>query len=355
MIQLMRSICQLWLCFVSVMCCVHAGNTTTGISSNTIAHNSAFKALMTKEALNTKKEFVAFPDIQKILKNGVLTVALLQDDIFPFFFYDKEAGFLGIDRELINAIARALGPNIKLKIIRTAKTYDDIIKQVSSGKAHLGVSKINYTPARSLKVIYGDESYITLHPALLVNKKAIPQQTDKFNAGKFFSARNKHKICTIFESSNAYIVSKFFPGAVVVASENEKARDKKFAEGKCDALLLDDYDVKKKLEEDSFLKKFYKVAILEHGKTSAYIVTNPQYPNLSDFIDDLVRNSTSLQFELHSSFDQYKKYIKPLRDRKEALELKAQKEKQEVSVSKLEGVADKPEDTIMETKEEGAA
>ena len=89
MIQLMRSICQLGFCIFLGMCCVHADNITTGIPGNTIAQDSAFKMLITKEALATKKEFVAFPDIQKILKNGVLTVALLTDDIFPFFFLHR--------------------------------------------------------------------------------------------------------------------------------------------------------------------------------------------------------------------------------------------------------------------------
>ena len=344
MVQLIRSIYRLGFCIFLVMCCVHADNMKKGLPGNAIAHDSAFKMLITKEALAKKKAFIAFPDIQKIRKNGVLTIALLKDDIFPFFFYDKDEGFLGIDRQLINSIARALGSNVKLKIIRTAKTYDDIIKQVSTGKAHLGISKINYTPSRSLLVIYGDESYITLHPALLVNKKAILNQKDKFNAAEFFKAENKHRICTIARSSNAYTVSKLFPGAIVMASKNEKIRDRKFVDGDCDALFLDDYDVKKKVTEDPFLKKYYKTAVLDKVETPAYIVTNPKYPNLSHFIDDLVRNSTSLHFELQSSFDQYKKYLQPLRERAENLELKAQQEEKDTTVKK-------PQDAAIEATE----
>jgi len=308
------------------VCFVHGGTAPNRASSHAMAKDSAFKMLMTKEALVKKKKFVAFPDIQKILKNGVLTVSLLQDDIFPFFFYDKDAGFLGIDRQLINSIARALGPNVKLKIIRTAKTYDDIIKQVSAGRAHLGISKINYTPSRSLQVLYGDESYITLHPALLLHKKERSQKKDKFDAGQFFKAKNKRKICTISRSSNTYTVNELFPGAIIVASKNEKIRDRKFVEGKCDALFLDDYDVEKKFTEDPFLKTYYEAVVLDKVETPAYIVTNPKYPNLSSFIDDLVRNTTSLQFELHTSFDQYKHHLKPLRERQEKLALKKEAE-----------------------------
>ncbi|HCU06251.1 MAG TPA: hypothetical protein DIC42_01515 [Holosporales bacterium] len=327
MIQLMRLIYRFGICISLIASGLHAGSAKTAVPRHTIAQDSAFKALMTKEAFAKKKEFVAFPDIQKILKHGVLTVSLLNEDIFPFFFYDKNEGFLGIDRQMINSIARALGANVKLKIIRTAKTYDDVIAQVSSGLAHLGVSKINYTAERSLKVLYGDVSYITLHPALLVNIKSLSNYKDQFNAGKFFELKNKHKICTIAKSSDADLVKKLFPGAIIVASKNEKNRDKKFADGACDALLLDDYDLKKKLEEDPLLKRDYKTVVLNKVPTPVYVVTNPKYPNLSDFIDDLVRNSGVLQFSLESSFDQYKKYIQPLGVREATLEQKELLEK----------------------------
>ena len=323
MIQLARLIYRLGLSILLIAEVLQASSVKSAAPRHSIAQDSAFKALMTKEAFLKKKAFVVFPDIQKILNHGVLTVALLKDDIFPFFFYDKKEGFLGIDREMINSIARALGSNVKLKIIRTAKTYDEVIDQVSNGSAHIGVSKINYTSARSLKVLYGDVAYITLHPALLVNLKALSNYKGKFNSGKFFEAKNNHKICTIAQSSHAYLVKKLFPGAIVVASKNEKSRDKKFADGGCDALLLDDYDLRKKVEEDPLLKSDYKTVILDKVATPVYVVTNPKYPNLSHFIDDLVRNSGILQFSLESSFDQYKKYIRPLRVRDEKLEQKA--------------------------------
>jgi polar amino acid transport system substrate-binding protein len=320
MIQLTRSIYRLGFCILLVASDLHAGSAKSPVTRHTIAQDAAFKAFITKEALVKKKEFVVFPDIQKILNHGVLTVALLKDDIFPFFFYDKKEGFLGIDRQMINSIARALGSNIKLKIIRTAKTYDEVIEQVSNGSAHIGVSKINYTSERSLKVVYGDVSYITLHPALLVNIKSLSNYKGKFNAGHFFEAKNRHKICTIAQSSNADLVAKLFPGAIIIPSKNETNRDQKLVDGGCDALLLDDYDLKKKVEENPLLKNKYKTVVLDKVETPVYVVTNPKYPNLSHFIDDLVRNSSVLQFSLETSFQQYKKYIQPLRVREKTLE-----------------------------------
>lgn len=315
MIQSLRFTYRLGFSILLMGGIAHAGSKKALVASHAIAQDSSFKALMTKEALAKTKEFVVFPDIQKIVKEGVLTIALLKDDTFPFFFYDKKDGFLGIDRQMINAIARSLGLNIKLKIIRTAKTYDDVIEQVSKGIAHIGVSKINYTPERSLKVLYGDVPYITLHPALLINRKSLSNDKGKFNAGKFFASHNHHKICTIAQSSHADLVAKLFPGAIVVASKNDTIRDQKFADGSCDALLLDDYDLRKKVEENSLLKRDYKTVILDKVATPIYVVTNSKYPNLSSFIDDLIRNSSILQFSLASSFQQYKKYIQLYRGR----------------------------------------
>ena len=93
-----------------------------------------------------------FPDIQKVIDEKLLIVAMHKDDRSPFFFVNKEGKLAGIDVEIAEALAKSLG--VDIKFIRTASSFDEVVNQVANGQAHIGISKLSYTSERAKKVIY---------------------------------------------------------------------------------------------------------------------------------------------------------------------------------------------------------
>lgn len=111
---------------------------------------------------------LAAPDIARIRNRGELIVAILNKDTPPFV-QEKDGELVGVDIDLVKKIAEAL--RVSLHFDRSATTYDEIVQQVSLGKADLGVSKLARTMKRAEYVLFSN-SYMYLEHALLINRLA---------------------------------------------------------------------------------------------------------------------------------------------------------------------------------------
>ena len=115
------------------------------------------------------------PEIQEILDRDRLTVSVLGRDNPPFFMVDETARLYGADIEIAKGIASNLG--VELEILRSASTFDEVVKNVYEHRADLAISKISRTLSQAKRTRFSTP-YISLRQGLLVNRLQLAQQTN---------------------------------------------------------------------------------------------------------------------------------------------------------------------------------
>ena len=106
-------------------------------------------------------------DMQRILNNGKLVVAMYFEDVPPFFMTSKNGSLFGFEVDLANDIAKKLG--VKVEFNRSAQTFDGLVDMVTEGKADIAISMLSNTLSRARRVRFS-EPYITLHQSFLFNR-----------------------------------------------------------------------------------------------------------------------------------------------------------------------------------------
>ena len=79
-----------------------------------------------------------FADIAAIKARGKLVVGLTANDNVPFFSLNRQGKLEGTDIELAEEIADILC--VEVEFVRTAKSFDDLISQVSRGAVNLATA-----------------------------------------------------------------------------------------------------------------------------------------------------------------------------------------------------------------------
>jgi ABC-type amino acid transport substrate-binding protein len=104
--------------------------------------------------------------IARIRAAGVLTVAVFDEDVPPFFYLDA-GKLVGIDPWLSEDIAAKLG--VALRFDRAAKTFDALVDEVAEGRADIAVSLLSDTLDRAMKVQFS-APYVEVRQFLLINR-----------------------------------------------------------------------------------------------------------------------------------------------------------------------------------------
>jgi len=100
--------------------------------------------------LAAEQQPVQYPqDIQRIIDRGELRVAMLGIDMYPLFYTALDGSVRGSDVTLSEQIAKELG--VRLRIIRTEKTFDGVVDTVVRGDADMAISFISMTSKRALR------------------------------------------------------------------------------------------------------------------------------------------------------------------------------------------------------------
>jgi polar amino acid transport system substrate-binding protein len=242
-----------------------------------------------------------FDDILTIQKRGKLIVAMYYVDKPPFYFVDKEGNTIGNDPEIAEAIAKAIGPDVKVEYLRTAKTFDEIIQLVHEGKADIAISKLSYTMERAKRVIYSQEPYIELYAAFMINRSA----PSALSLSELFAKKSGYKLCAIKGSSQVRVAQELFPNVDILGVETAEDTLKFLQEGKCIGSMRDNNEIRKILFDNPKLNLRYKSVILKDKKDPIFIVTDPKKPKLAYFIDLLLENTQSLKLSLDQIFAKY--------------------------------------------------
>lgn len=180
--------------------------------------------------------------LKKIQDRGELVVAMVNEDNPPFAIRDAQGNDLGLDIELSKSIAKYL--KVKLKILRTAKIYDELVDQVAEGKADLGIGNLSLTLDRAKKVNYS-HSYVDLRKSVLLNHKTFAawKKNDLESVFTFFKGKNK--LGVVRGSSYVEFAKNLFPEATLVFFDGDDSLVQAVEDGRVAGGFGDEFFVKK--------------------------------------------------------------------------------------------------------------
>lgn len=234
-------------------------------------------------------------DIADIKRRKVLRVAVLSKNLEPFIVVTKTRRLGGIDHELAESIAMSLG--VKLVLDRSSKTFDEVVEKVAKGDADIGVSKLSMTIDRAQRVIF-TEPYARFDKTLVLNKffyqKHFP---DTHSRGSFKSVMNRPnvRIGVIKDSSYAYNAREIFPDAITIEYGNWKKLRDDLMTGKIDALMRDDFEVKRWYMKTPSLNSYVVSVRLRDQPDFAHVVVHPSGQMLSRWLDRYITNVKAVE------------------------------------------------------------
>lgn len=264
---------------------------------------------------STTATFAGMAEEIKFLKDkGELVVAMHAEDTPPFHMTSENGELIGLDVEIAKEIARLL--KIKLRFDRTAKTYDEVIDIVASGKADIGVSTLSYTPRRGLKALF-TTPYFTLSRAALINRLSLAEAKN-VNLKELLSPTGKKSerpptfepsIGILKGTSYERYAHVAFPKTKIVALDSWENLGKQAAEGKLTVFFGDSNDIKLLMYKNPNISIELMPVILKEPDY-LYIAYSNQFPSLAAWVDVMIKNNPEFNITYEQLFDKYKHEIK---------------------------------------------
>jgi ABC-type amino acid transport substrate-binding protein len=146
---------------------------------------------------------VAHGDINDIIQKGYISVAMYNNDCFPFFFHDRKGKLTGFDVDVATEIANSLG--VKLRISREARTFDSLVEILVQKKADIVVSWFSRTLERAKHIVFS-EPYFVDTQCLLVNRlKEARCLHEKTRQISFYSYLNRKDVVAGSVKGTSYV------------------------------------------------------------------------------------------------------------------------------------------------------
>jgi ABC-type amino acid transport substrate-binding protein len=254
------------------------------------------------------------PTISHIQQNGELVVAMISENRIPFAMLDDNGRLIGIDIEIAQTIAAALGVNLKL--MRTP-TYDAAVQLVIDNKADIAISTLSLTAERAKSVLY-TKHYTAPAKVLIINRYQL--QKYKINGDESIEEIVKlhhPKIGVIRGSSYETFVKQLLPGADVepyedspdVAFETVRLNVlKDLMDGKYFAIMDDEFEAKRILNgiPDAPLKLL--VVRIKGELDPFYAVVNWRSEHFLNFVNNMFELN-NIFYTIDNIYKRYKKYL----------------------------------------------
>lgn len=224
---------------------------------------------------------------QPIASGDALRIAMPAFASNPFFPADG-SGDDGIDMELAHGIAAALG--VEPVFDRSAATFDDIVKQVSSGQADMAIGKLSRTLQRGRSIIYS-RPYAMLRQGLIANR---------LNLARIAQGKPAEQIVRDFSgdlgviegSSFATYAATTFPHAQIHRLASWDLIIDAIRNGTIDMAYRDDFEIKKLMVDDPSMTVVARSITLTDKVDTIAVGVRPDNPHLAAFVDlylDLAR------------------------------------------------------------------
>lgn len=127
-------------------------------------------------AKEEKKTAIEAPGrLASIFAKGKIRIAI-QDEYRPFRIENPKPGYPGIDIELAETLAKALGVQAEYVYL----PLDDLLRETGKGTVDIGFGGVSATLERARSVHFSDP-YMTTTPAALLSRDALPPESESVN------------------------------------------------------------------------------------------------------------------------------------------------------------------------------
>lgn len=239
-----------------------------------------------------KASFAIFsPDLQKIINQGQLVVAITAFDYPPFFYVDKNGKLDGFDIQIANGIGRALG--VKVSFDRQSSSFNDIINKVDSERVNLGMGAITATLERG-KTVNFTEPYMIINPVFLTNRLLELKIKNGLFQGPVVFAVAKNSAYEKFISENKNIFPKtiedYKHGLSILGYENMNVGFDDLLQGNIYAIYTDDIYADYLLKNKKLSSLYLKKELVKSQKDPIALAVSWKNPNLLQWLNLYVRS-----------------------------------------------------------------
>lgn len=240
-------------------------------------------------------------DLERIHKRGELVVGLNAEDTPPFVFANARGALTGIDVELLRLAARELG--VRLRLVRTAKNFDELTQQVASGKVDVGASALFPTLSRSEYVLFTDPYWYAV-PVTLVNRVEKARRRPRKMVGSAFLDEPGVRL-GVFDSAGSSITARaLFPRATLVLFKTRNEMRPALLRGDLTAVYIDEIEELKWREQMANLDLFLAVERDETRKRDLSLAVGAKDTQLWHWLNRFIRiqDQTGVLKKLHHQF-----------------------------------------------------
>ena len=255
-------------------------------ASEPVLQTGGGQTAVSETATHTDTQFHGPPDIQRIIQRGHLIVAMYHQDTPPFYYRDSDGKMNGIDVRLVEGFARQLGVGIHFE--RSAKTFKEVVDQVSVHQADLAISKLGMTFARAMRIRYS-QPYIQLRQALLVNRLLLAKRSVGGDRTEIIKNLDG-KLGVIALSSYVDNAKERFKKATIVEFDNWKQVVKAAERGDVIAAYRDEVEVKMIMRDQPHTALRLLTVVLADTKDPKAIITAWNSPNLLALVNFYLEN-----------------------------------------------------------------
>lgn len=166
--------------------------------------------------------------LERIIASGELRVGLTGDQP-PLNMRDKHGDIVGLEIDLLNALADSMGLTIRL----LPRPFADLLPSLERGDVDLVISGMTITPERNARVAFAGPYFIS-GKSLLSRDPAIANAQNRAalnDANRTFAA--------LAGSTSADFVAKRLPKANLVTTADYDTAVQKVIDGQVDALVAD--------------------------------------------------------------------------------------------------------------------
>lgn len=245
------------------------------------------------------------PDLAAIIKEGVLKVAILDQDNSPFAFTNLKGELEGIDIDMATQIATELG--VKVEFVKVT-SFNDVVQHVIDKKTHVGISKLSVTLERAKKIRFTGQ-YISMSKGLLFNRLKLKEiKTAQINTIREILEQPGVSIGVLEKSSYEKFARLMFPKTEVKTYKNWNDVIDAMLKGEVLAAFRDEWEIRKALEKRENLSLYAEAIFLEGEADPIQMIVPWDSTQLAHFLDMFILINPKFHYTVPKLFTAYKGY-----------------------------------------------
>jgi ABC-type amino acid transport substrate-binding protein len=212
-------------------------------------------------------------DMQRIIDNGSIVVAMYFEDVPPFFMHSANGELVGFEVELAHDIAQRLGVTVEFN--RAAQTFDELVDIVANREADIAISMLSNTLDRAVRIRFSNP-YITLRQSLLINRLRFAQI--KSGGTDFENILNSRglEIGVIEGTSYIAFAHKDYPQARIIPYKDWDSVVHDVLNGTIFAVLYDEIEIRNWHTSNPDGALYVQTVIMDNKKDPIAIAVHPE-------------------------------------------------------------------------------